>query len=385
MHRWRWLMHIVMKSLVYRQGRSLLLLGVLAMAASLVTSLGMVSSSMGMRVAEEVRRYGANLVVSPEAARMEVGSGGLDFGAIAEPAYLPQLELLRVLGAEGIAECSLHLNGYLRAEGVDIPAEGVDFTAIRRLYPWWQLQGGWPSAGEAVIGIDLAKRLKLKAGDLIRAAGTAGAGQFRVAGVVSTGGDEDKLLFIPLASMQELLGIGSRVSQARLLLKTGGVTLEQRALRLQGLIPGSTVREVRQVARTSEGLLKKVQLLMALVTAVVLIASASSVASTMSMTVLERGKEIGLLKAMGATRLGVLLLFSGEAAFLGLLGGGAGYLLGSGIAMFVMQTVFAATSVLDPGFAALSFGVSLLLALLGSAGPMMSVFRLDPVRSLRGE
>ena len=57
----------------------------------------------------------------------------------------------------------------------------------------------------------------------------------------------------------------------------------------------------------------------------------------------------------------------------------------SGIAMFVMQTVFAATSVPDPGFVALSFGVSLLLALLGSAGPMMSVFKLDPVRSLRGE
>ena len=86
-------MHIVLKSLAYRQGRSLLLLGVLAMAASLVTSLGMVSSSMGMRVAEEVRKYGANLVVSPESARMEVGSGGLDFGAISEPAYLPQKEL----------------------------------------------------------------------------------------------------------------------------------------------------------------------------------------------------------------------------------------------------------------------------------------------------
>ena len=281
MNRWRWLMHIVLKSLAYRQGRSLLLLGVLAMAASLVTSLGMVSSSMGMRVAEEVRKYGANLVVSPESARMEVGSGGLDFGAISEPAYLPQKELMQVLDAEGISDCSFHLSGYLKANGVDIPAEGVDFSAIRRLYPWWQLQGAWPGAGEAVIGIDLATRLKLKAGDLIQASGSAGAGKFRVAGVVSTGGDEDKLLFIPLAHMQEFLGVGSRVSQARLLLKTGGVTLSQRAVRLQGLLPGSTVREVRQVARTSEGLLKKVQLLMVLVTGVVLIASASSVASTM--------------------------------------------------------------------------------------------------------
>jgi putative ABC transport system permease protein len=385
MLRWRWFMHFVLKSLTHRQGRSLLLLGVLAMAASLVTSLGIVSSAMGVRVAEEVRKYGANLVVSPDAAPLEVGSGGLDFGVIAEPAYLPQADLLRVAGEEGIADCSLHLRGYLRAGGVDVHAEGVDFTTIRRLYPWWQIQGEWPGADGAVVGVDLAARLGVKTGDRLPVAGSAGAGEFRVTGVVSTGGDEDKLLFIPLTRMQELMGIGLKVSQARLVLRTGGVPLAQRAVRLQGLLPGSVVREVRQVARTSEGLLKKVQLLMALVTGVVLVASASSVASTMSMTILERGKEIGLLKAMGGSRRDVLILFCGEAVMLGVAGGGAGYLMGNGIARFIMQTVFALPSGGSPGFLAVSFGVSLFLALAGSAGPMVSVFRLDPVRSLRGE
>jgi len=385
MHSWRWLIHIVLKSLAYRRGRSLLLLGVLAMAASLATALGIVSSSMGQRVAEEVRKYGANLVIVPVAARLEVGSGGLNFGSIVEPAYLPQEELLRVVAREGITDYSLHLRGHLRAGGVEMPAEGVDFTFIRRLYPWWQLQGAWPVAAEAVIGTDLAARLKLKAGDRIRAGGSGGAADFRIAGVVSTGGEEDKLLFISLAEMQQFLGVGASVSQVRLLAQTGGVTLEQKAARLQTLLPDSVVREVRQVARTSEGLLKKVQLLMALVTAVVLIAAASSVASTMSMTVLERGKEIGLLKAMGASRLGVLLLFCGESILLGFCGGIVGYLLGSAIARFVMQTVFTVSAAMDVRFAGLACAVSLCLALLGSAGPLLAVFRLDPVRSLRGE
>jgi putative ABC transport system permease protein len=385
MGRWRWFMHIVLKSLAHRQGRSLLLLGVLAMAASLVTALGMVSSAMEVRVAEEVKKYGANLVVDPIATAVEVGSGTLDFGTVAEPAYLSREDILRAVSAEGIGSTSFHLRGLLKTGGIDIPAEGVDFTVIRRLYPWWQLQGEWPGDREAIVGTDLAARLKLKKGDLIRATGKSGSAEFRVSGVAATGGEEDKLLFIPLGRMQELAGVGDRVSQARLLAQTGGVSLEQRAARLQSLLPGSMVREVRQVARTSEGLLKKVQLLMALVTAVVLIASACSVASTMSMTVLERGKEIGLLKAMGATRPGVLLLFGGEAAILGLMGGGAGYLAGSGIALFVMKTVFMAHSGIDLKFAWLSCAVSLCLALLGSAGPMISVFRLDPVRSLRGE
>jgi putative ABC transport system permease protein len=50
-----------------------------------------------------------------------------------------------------------------------------------------------------------------------------------------------------------------------------------------------------------------------------------------------------------------------------------------------MQTVFAVSAGMELRFAGLSCGVSLCLALLGSAGPMISVFGLDPVRSLRGE
>lgn len=385
MKRWRWLMQIVVKSLAYRSGRSLLLLAVLAMAASLVTALGMVSSVMGVRVAEEVKKYGANLVIVPAAATMEVGSGGLDFGAVTEPAYLSREDVLRVVRSAGIDACSLHLRGSLRVAGTDIPAEGVDFHAIRSLYPWWQLQGGWPADGEAIIGTDLAVRLKVKSGDRLRTAGSAGTTELRISGVVATGGDEDKLLFIPLERMQELVGVGTGVSEARLFAQTGMIPLERQAAALQQQLPGSLVREVRQIARTSEGLLKKVQLLMALVTGVVLIASASSLASTMSMTVLERGREIGLLKAMGGSRPEVLLIFSAEALVLGATGGVAGFVCGSFIAAFVMKSVFSVSAGVAPFYLIPSVLVSLLIALSGSVGAMLAVFRLDPVRSLRGE
>jgi putative ABC transport system permease protein len=355
------------------------------MAASLVTALGMVSSAMGQRVAEEVKKYGANLVIVPAAAAIEVGSGALDFGPLAEPAYLSRESILGAVGSEGIDACSFHLRGHLNLAGRDVPAEGVDFGTIRALYPWWQLQGEWPAAGEGVIGTDLAVRLKVGKGSMIRAAGSSGEEMFRISGVVATGGEEDKLLFLPLETMQQLLGTGPVVSQARLLARTGEVPLAQQAARLQRLLPGSQVREVRQVARTSEGLLRKVQLLMALVTGVVVIASASSVASTMSMTVLERGKEIGLLKAMGGSRREVLFIFSGEAVLLGILGGVIGFLCGSLIAAFVMRTVFAVSSGFSPAYAGTALLVSLLIALTGGSGAMMAVFRLDPVRSLRGE
>ncbi|MFZ2948444.1 MAG: FtsX-like permease family protein, partial [Desulfuromonadaceae bacterium] len=185
--------------------------------------------------------------------------------------------------------------------------------------------------------------------------------------------------------LQSALGLDGQLSLVRLMVTAEGDSLKKSTSALQLLLPMAKVSEVRQTARTSEGLLAKVKLLMLMVTAVVLVSAGSSVAGTMSTTVLERGKEIGLMKAMGGTRLEVMLIFCGEAAMLGFLGGVAGYIFGSVIAQFITRTVFASSAEFIPWFAGISLGVSLFLALLGSLGPMMSVFKLDPVRSLRGE
>jgi putative ABC transport system permease protein len=377
---------MLLKALAHRTGRTLLLLAVLAMASSLATALGIVSVSMEKRVAEEVRKYGANMIVIPGAARMDVGSGGLNFGSIAEPAYLRQDAVDAALAKSGLkAERSFHLRGALHYKNSDLMVEGVNFADIRRLFPWWQLKGGWPAAGEAVLGSDLAATLKVKPGDTLELEGKSQPVRLRVSGTVSSGGEEDGTLFMALPELQQALGLPGELSLVRLMVTAGGGSLKDSTAALQRLLPEAKVNEVRQTARTSEGLLAKVKLLMMLVTAVVLISAGSSVTGTMSTTVLERGKEIGLMKAMGATRWEVLLIFCGEAALLGIFGGVAGYLFGSGIAQFITRTVFASSAEFIPWISLVSLGVSLFLALLGSVGPMVSVFKLDPVRSLRGE
>jgi len=386
MNRRRWLLHVVLCALAHRKGRTVLLLAVLAMASSLATALGIVSSSMGKRVAEEVRKYGANLVITPETARLDVGSGGLNFGSVSEPTYLDQRQVEEVLSRSGMkAERSFHLRGALRWKGSDLMVEGVNFADIRRLFPWWQVKGTWPTAGETVVGNDVAIRHKLSVGDTVELTGKDQAVHLRISGIVSSGGEEDGLLFLALPELQRALGLDGQLSLVRLMVTAGGDSLKTRASVLQMLLPAAKVSEVRQTARTSEGLLAKVKLLMIMVTTVVLASAGSSVAGTMSTTVLERSKEIGLMKAMGGTRWEVMLIFCGEAALLGILGGLAGYVFGSAIAQFIAKTVFAVSADIILWYACISLGVSLLLALLGSIGPMISVFKLDPVRSLRGE
>ncbi|GFO66291.1 ABC transporter permease [Geomonas paludis] len=386
MTRRRWLTHIVLRALVHRRGRTLLLLAVLTLASSLATALGLVSASMRARVAEETKKYGANLVIMPESARVEVGSGGLRFGAIGDPAYLSQDQVLAALAKSGVkGNYSWHLKGTLTLKGVQIPCEGVDFAQVRRISPWWQVAGDWPREGEVLGGSDLTPRYHIHTGDLFDFAGGEGNLRVRVAGVVSTGGDEDGTLFIDLKELQRQMGRPGQVSQVRLLADTVQGSLQDQAALLQRHLPGAVVKELRQVGRTSEDLLGKVQLLMLLVTAVVLVTAGSSVAGTMSTTVLERGKEIGLMKAMGGSRWDLLTIFSVEALLLGVGAGAGGFLLGGLIAKFVARSVFAADAALRPEFFPVAIGVSLLLALAGSVGPLLSVFRLDPVQSLRGE
>ena len=387
MNRRRWLLHIILRALAHRRGRTILLLAVLAMASSLATALGIVSSSMEKRVAEEVRKYGANLIVLPALARLDVGSGGLNFGVVSEPAYLLQRQVESALEQSGLkAERSFHLTGALHYKDADLMVEGVNFTDIRRLFPWWQIKGNWPTvAGEIVVGNDLATQMKLKPGDTMELVGKAQTLRLRVSGTVSSGGEEDGLLFLALPELQQAIGLEGQISLVRLMVTAGGESLKKRASALQLLLPAAKVSEVRQTARTSEGLLAKVKLLMLMVTAVVLISAGSSVAGTMSTTVLERSKEIGLMKAVGGTRWEVMLIFCGEAAMLGIVGGVAGYIFGVVVAQFITKTVFSASAEFIPWFVFVSLGVSLFLALLGSIGPMVSVFKLDPVRSLRGE
>ncbi|HWI40333.1 MAG TPA: FtsX-like permease family protein, partial [Verrucomicrobiae bacterium] len=315
MSRRRWLVHLVIGALGHRKGRTALLLAVLTMASSLATALGIVSFSMEKRVAEEVRKYGANLVILPESARIDVGSGGLNFGAVSETAYLQQRQVDDALARAGLsAERSFHLRGAVRYGNGDIPAEGVDFAQVRKLFPWWQVAGQWPSTGDVVVGVDLAARLGIKGGDYLDLHAGAGSVRYRVSGTVSSCGEEDGLLFLSLPDLQQITGLGGQATLVRLLVRTGDRSLMHRASELQALLPGAQVKEVRQIARTSEGLLAKVKLLMILVTVVVLVSAGSSVAGTMSTVVLERSKEIGLIKAMGGTRREVVVIFSCEAA-----------------------------------------------------------------------
>lgn len=100
------------------------------------------------------------------------------------------------------------------------------------------------------------------------------------------------------------------------------------------------MRPVWQVAASEGVVIDKIQLLMAVVTVAALVASAMGIASLMTSTIMERAKEIGLMKALGARQWQIMLLFYPEAASSGLAGGALGCIAGWGLAKAIGVMLF---------------------------------------------
>jgi putative ABC transport system permease protein len=234
-----------------------------------------------------------------------------------------------------------------------------DYAAFRT---GWRVTGAWPGPGEALCGVRLAARRNLSLG-----AGFLGR---RVTGLLETGDDDEQRLFVPLDRAAETTELG-----------VPGSVAEVEAV--AAAIPGARV--VRQIADTEGGLVRRLTLVFALVAAFVLGISALSMATALSAAVIERRREIGLLKALGASDLGVMRLFAGELAVVGGLGLVAGIALGLGLSRVLSRAVFGVGADIRAGAIAVAVVACAVVAVAGSLVALRGAVRLQPARVLREE
>ncbi|MEM4267091.1 MAG: ABC transporter permease, partial [Candidatus Nanoarchaeia archaeon] len=110
------------------------------------------------------------------------------------------------------------------------------------------------------------------------------------------------------------------------------------------------------------------------------------VMNTMIMAVMERRKEIGVMKAIGATNSMVLRQILTESALISLIGGIGGVVLGVVASAVLFSTSFGQISpVVTPGLALTGIGFALFLGVIGGLYPARKASQLDPVEALRYE
>ena len=156
------------------------------------------------------------------------------------------------------------------------------------------------------------------------------------------------------------------------------------AYQIEEAIPDSVARPVRAVAQSEGIILEKTQLLMVLVTILSMAGSALAIANLVTANVMERAREIGLLKALGARDRAVVGLLLTEIVLIGLIGGVGGYVAGIGLAQLIGHLVFGSAITVIPAVAGIVAALVLLVVVGGSIPAMRFLLKLRPTEVLHG-
>ncbi|HEV2178009.1 MAG TPA: ABC transporter permease [Terriglobia bacterium] len=311
-------------------------------------------------------------------------------------------------------------------------------TGVRKLHTGWKVQGAWPRDNDAhgcLVGRRLAEALGVKSGDTVEVRKSkisnlksqisnfkfpisnfqsqisnsnppVSSFEFRVRGIVETGGPEDDQILAPLSAVQKLTGEEgevrrvevsaltkpeddfarsdpSRMSPAQFERWSCSPYVSSIAYQIQQAIPGSVAKPVYRVTETEGNILDRVGAIMALLAGAALATAALAVASMMLATVFERRAEIGLFKSLGATNARVAVILLLEASMIGLAGGVAGYLGGSLLAERLARLVFGTPVSVHWTMLPVAVTLALFVTWIGSALPLARGLKTPAATALR--
>ncbi|MHB8765546.1 MAG: FtsX-like permease family protein [Deferrisomatales bacterium] len=315
-----------------------------------------------------------------------------------------------VAAVEGVMSATPFALGQAMAAGAKgthgAVIKGIDGgdPVVRRALEPLVVEGGFAGLVEgqagALVGRELARTLGVGPGALVQVVaprdGVPRLQALRVVGVFSAGMyDYDaNLMLVSLATAQGLFGLGDGATGVEV---RGSDPYAAPALARElesRLGPRYWVRDWTQQNRALFTSLKLQKAVLALILGLILLVAAFNVAAALIMVVLEKTRDIGILRAMGATRASIRRVFALEGLATGGLGAALGAALGLGLcAVLRRQTLFRLPSdvyfidtlpvVVEPRvFAAVAAG-AVALCYLAALYPAWRASGLDPVETIR--
>ena len=398
---------------------------VMAVVASLVGAatlfcLAMICIAVPQQMNQEMRAYGANLIVTP-LADSENSKSGIDDAMVEHTTEM--------VSAKGSEKHATYRYENVRVNAAPYVMAGVNPAQVRNLNHHWVVDGSWPSAGKVLVGRDVADAMGLKVGGSITigyrasdnaassgqasqsgtggtsdgqtSSGSTGAQQtqnghvssdimdtsgteFRVAGIVDTGGSEDSIIYALAGDVDKLTGSTRGVDVIEY--SSGASDLTALVNSINDMTSMHVkAQQVTKITASDTRIITMLQTLFWIVSLVVLVLTLVGVGTTISSIVSQRRNEIGLRKALGASSHAIGVEFYVESAVYGLLGGLLGTAIGYGMARWLCATVFERPIGFNWWLAVVSVVFSALVAVVASIPPVHRATRIDPAVVLREE
>ena len=392
------LYQIVAKDVIRRKRR--VLYAALGVVIGTMTVVGILTIALAgeARIYSQLEKYGPNLTVVPAISNLDMKLGDLSLGTLAvgenyiPEERLPQIrriaddEIRRGMGIQDEGDiATIAPKLYLNAEvkGMSVMLVGVDPQQENKIKTWWRIQEGEyiESGNQALVGTAAAQILKINTGDNIQLNGS----DITVTGILEeTGSNDDYQIFVPIGTLQRLFDKDGLVSSIDIRALCNACPVEFIADGINQNIPGVRAVAVKQVAATEMGMMEKMNNFMLALAGITLAVGLFGVVNTMMASVHERVKDIGIMRAVGASRNQIIKVFIYEAIIIGIMGGIFGYAAGTLLAYAVGPLIFEGTAIsYVPQYFPLSLALATFIAVTAAVYPAFRATRIKVADSFR--
>ena len=376
------------------------LLNLLGIVIGCMAITGLISITEGLNnnINDQLGTLGTNTItVTPERtqgpqAQFQTGSE-LDYRDVTEISKIPNVALVSPTISGKIGVYTVKGNTYSSfMSGIDenffIINESIELEKGREIQ---RNDKAVAVIGSNIVYPDGESKL-FEVGDRIRLQANNDEGDvqinLRIIGIMKESGgtffaDPDNSIYIPLRTFEQIYGTGGKYSSIQVLAESQS-SVTNIALAIEENIEGTSVITAETLMETVGMILNSVQAVLGGIAAISLIVAGVGIINTMTISVLERTHEIGVLKAVGAKNYDIIITFLVEASITGFIGGLIGSVSGFLLSNLVGSYV-GIDAVVSMKLGALVVFFAVVTSTLSGVYPAWRASNLNPVDALRNE
>jgi putative ABC transport system permease protein len=363
--------NLVTSNIRQRPIRTLVSVAGIALGVSLV----MLFTGLARGMSNDLQRRATNvraelIFMRPGAVQLTASTANLD------TRYADRLK--KIEGVEDALPIIRHLFQGTRGIGLE-QIDGVDWEAYARMNGINLVDGRAPKAlNEVVIDETKARNNNHRLGDPIKPFGPQ---EYRIVGIYSP--ESGARVKMSLEAMQEALEAKGKCTFIFVKLRNPD-QLEEVAARIDRELPGNTIQPTRDVFTSFEKNIPYLGVFLRVLVGLAAVVSALVVMLAMYTTITERTREIGILKAMGASRGYIVGIIEKEAVLISFIGLVAGFVV-SLVAGYLIHKTYGLVFEYSWTWALVAAAIGLVGGILGALYPAWRASNLDAVNALAYE